>query len=156
MIRCEAAFIKSTLEAILEGGAKNSETLVLWLGRTTGKTTEVIEAYVPPQLAEFDRFQITSEGMRNVMRHLRDQRAFICAQVHSHPAEAFHSSADDEWAIVRHLGALSLVVPYFGARITPAYFLEHSAAYELSPHNKWELVNSAELPSRLVTYVNHR
>jgi len=35
----------------------------------------------------------------------------VAAQVHSHPDEAFHSKGDDEWAIVRHEGALSIVVP---------------------------------------------
>jgi len=38
----------------------------------------------------------------------------LIAQVHSHPTEAYHSEADDRFAIVTAEGGLSLVVPNFG------------------------------------------
>jgi hypothetical protein len=34
--------------------------------------------------------------------------------VHSHPAGAFHSPADDANPVLSHEGAISVVVPYFG------------------------------------------
>ena len=36
------------------------------------------------------------------------------ARIHSHPGEAFHSSADDSNPVLTQEGALSVVVPYFG------------------------------------------
>lgn len=36
------------------------------------------------------------------------------ARIHSHPAEAFHSRADDANPSLTHEGALSIVVPFFG------------------------------------------
>ena len=71
------------------------------------------------------------------MRHLRSGRLKIVAQVHSHPGEAFHSEVDDEWAIVRHVGALSLVVPGFARWTTPTNFVAQAVAYELSASNQW-------------------
>lgn len=36
------------------------------------------------------------------------------ARIHSHPAEAFHSHADDANPVLTHDGSLSIVVPFFG------------------------------------------
>lgn len=69
----------------------------------------------------------------------------IAAQVHSHPQEAFHSSADDTWAIVRHEGALSLVVPYFAQRTTDTSFLADQKTYRLDALNRWTNIPSPEL-----------
>ena len=67
----------------------------------------IVEAYVPEQEAEVDYFHIPPSGMMALMAHLRERRLGLAAQVHSHPARAFHSLADDKWAIVRHEGAMS-------------------------------------------------
>ena len=71
------------------------------------------------------------------MTHLRSDRLKVVAQVHSHPGKAFHSEADDQWAIVRNVGALSLVLPQFARHATPANFLLEAVTYELSVENEW-------------------
>ena len=38
----------------------------------------------------------------------------FAARIHSHPADAFHSPADDANPVLTHEGALSIVVPFFG------------------------------------------
>ena len=68
----------------------------------------------------------------------------IAAQVHTHPFEAFHSEADDRWAIVRHVGAVSLVVPYFATTTTPDNFLDQIALFSLDANNQW-----IEVPNHL-------
>lgn len=73
----------------------------------------------------------------------------IVAQVHSHPEEAFHSSADDDWAVIRHEGALSLVVPYFAARTTVETFARDLAAFVLSSRNHWTEIEPANLEQYL-------
>ena len=100
MLRCSTAMIKTTLEAIRLGGRARKEVLVLWLGRRQCDGVNVVEAFVPPQIARVDQFRGPPEAMRDVMRHLRETRTHICAQVHSHPGEAFHSAADDAWALM--------------------------------------------------------
>ena len=69
----------------------------------------------------------------------------IPAQVHSHPGRAFHSLADDHGAVIRHGGALSLVVPDFGLRTTVDRFLVDAKVYRLSDENRWIEVGAMEL-----------
>ena len=136
-LKCAPQIIETTLRHLREGGERDIETVVLWLGHATAEVTQITEAYRPDQEAAFDRFHISSEAMRAVMAHLRKTRAKIVAQVHSHPREAFHSAADDEWAIVRHAGAHSLVVPNFAEDTTLNNFFDQVAAYELSSDDRW-------------------
>ncbi len=39
----------------------------------------------------------------------------VLAQLHTHPGMAFHSLADDRLALPRQTGAISIVVPDYGA-----------------------------------------
>jgi len=73
----------------------------------------------------------------------------VASQVHTHPGEAFHSRADDQWAIVRHRGALSVVLPQFAATTTPDSFLLEAAVYQLNSSNAWIRVNAHELRGTL-------
>lgn len=148
-IHCPGSAIDRTLEVMWAGGRRNCEALVLWLARRSGDRIDVVEAYEPPYHSAVDQFHIPPEGMRIIMKRLRTERLHICAQVHSHPGRAFHSHADDTWAIVRHQGALSLVVPHFGAQTTTASFLESVAAYSLSADDKWELVPTDTLRNQI-------
>jgi proteasome lid subunit RPN8/RPN11 len=68
---------------------------------------------------------------------LRRERLMVAAQVHSHPGEAFHSYADDRWAIVRHEGALSLVVPDFALQTQVDNFLDQTKVFRFSETAKW-------------------
>lgn len=144
---CTTKIIDETLAEVRRGGSMDREALVLWLGRRTGDVTSVIEAFVPDYEARRDQFRVRPESMRAIMAHLRTTRTHICAQVHSHPARAFHSPADDEWAIVRHQGAISIVVPYFGTDLATTGFLNAVAAFALSAADRWEQILPATLPT---------
>lgn len=137
--------IAQTLGHLQDGGRENNERVVLWLGIRNGETIEIREVYSPEQISDTDFFRIPKEAMKTLLRHLRETRYFIAAQVHSHPEQAFHSSVDDEWAIVRHVGALSLVLPYFGLKSTENTFLHDARVFELSPGNRWIEIDSNEL-----------
>ncbi|MCP4737333.1 MAG: hypothetical protein GY873_24365, partial [Bosea sp.] len=93
-----------------------------------------------------DFFRIPPAAMKDLMAHLRRTRLQVVAQVHSHPGRAFHSEADDEWAIVRNRGALSLVVPRFGAGATVANFMDQTAMYRLSDDDMWIAVPDEDVP----------
>ena len=105
--------IRTTLEHLRAAGKKRSECVVLWLGRRLGDKIVVEKVWRPRQLAGAGFFEIPPQSMAELFAELRQSRSMIAAQVHSHPREAFHSAADDTWAIIRHEGALSLVLPYF-------------------------------------------
>lgn len=146
-IQISNGLIDQTIDELQRGGAKGHERVVLWLG-IPGDVVRVTEVFVPQQTTASDYFHISREGMAQLMRHLREGDLMIAAQVHSHPEEAFHSKADDYWAIVRHVGALSFVLPYFALETTPDSFVADAILFELTEHNQWIEVSKPDLFTR--------
>lgn len=142
---CPPTVIETTLMHLREAGRLRHECVVLWLGRRDGEAIRVAHAYRPLQNAQADMFHIPRAGMAALHEELRRQRLMVAAQVHSHPFEAFHSKADDRWAIVRHEGALSLVVPHFATSTTLPTFLEHAKVFQFSAAAKWVEVFQPEV-----------
>jgi hypothetical protein len=147
-VACPSAVVGATIDALRESGARGHEGIVLWLGRRRGDEVELVAAYVPEHTARHDMFHIPPSGMRKLQAHLRAHRWMIGAQVHSHPGHAFHSRADDDWAIVRHVGALSIVAPYFARHLTTGSFMADCATYELDEANRWRRVQVRDVVSR--------
>jgi proteasome lid subunit RPN8/RPN11 len=144
-IDCFPLFLETTLQHLKQAGERQRECVVLWLARRDGDLLRVEEAYLPAQSAREDLFRIPPESMNALYAELRRRRLIVAAQVHSHPKEAFHSKADDEWAIIRHEGALSLVVPYFASQTTSETFLDHTKVFQFSAHARWVEVPRAEV-----------
>lgn len=114
------ATIDQMLETMREFGSNGWEVLVLWVGDiepNTGKA-HVVQAFVPKQKAISNEdgvgYFVNSETLFELNRDLSETGLRLIAQVHSHPREAYHSEADDRYAIVTAEGGLSLVVPNFG------------------------------------------
>lgn len=139
-VRVPRSVIAITLTAFQAAGASRRECVVLWLGRRTHSEISVVQAYVPDQVAQEDFFKIPRASMAALFQVLRDGELMVAAQVHTHPRDAFHSAADDRWAIVRHVGALSLVLPNFAQKTSVDSFLNEAAVFRLSDRNEWELV----------------
>lgn len=132
------AAAEATLTHLRNAGARGVECIVLWLGKRDNSGWTVEEAYRPEQSARMDQFTIPAVAMQALYAHLKSHRRMLVAQVHSHPEFAFHSRADDVGAIVRHVGALSIVIPHFALRTTAESFVEDSAVFRLSPANHWD------------------
>jgi hypothetical protein len=141
-ITCTGDTLDQTIAILRAGGELSQERVVLWLtsASATREPIAIAEVYEPEQIADIDYFKLPPESLRALMMHLRARRLKIVAQVHSHPGAAFHSEADDKWAIVRQVGALSLVLPRFARQTTSKNFLNEVITYELSPKNEWLLV----------------
>jgi proteasome lid subunit RPN8/RPN11 len=139
--------VEMTLERLHHSGSSGHEGIVLWLGERKKQQSIVTHVYEPLHTADKDFFHIPPEGMRALMDCLRDNDVSVLAQVHTHPEEAFHSRADDKWAIVRHVGAMSLVLPYFARGVTPANFISQMATFRLSQTNHWLEVPRREASS---------
>jgi len=137
------AILEDTLARLQTGGALGQERMIAWLGRDTptggGKVREL---YEPEQMCKKDQFYLPPSSMRALMQTLAQKRSKILAQIHTHPGRAFHSEADDAWAIIRHRGALSLVLPYFAESTTIETFLADVVTYECSADGRWDLVPS--------------
>jgi hypothetical protein len=137
--------VSEMLRHFHEAGRRHSECVALLLGRRIGEEIVVSEVCIPDQRAGMDFFEIPPSSMEALFARLRAGRLMIAAQVHTHPMEAFHSVADDTWAIIRHEGALSLVLPYFARATTETTFLSQLASFRLSPEDTWE-----EIPPSLL------
>jgi sugar phosphate isomerase/epimerase len=137
--------IEETLKHLQEAGRRGSECVVLWFGRETGGRIEVEAVCRPAQVAGADIFRIPPPAMREIIGIIAKHGWMIAAQVHSHPKEAFHSLADDTWAIVRHENALSLVLPYFAAKTTWTSFQQDQKAFRLAADNRWHEVAPREM-----------
>lgn len=76
-----------------------------------------VRLVVPEQRASRTRsgmsVEVTRAGQLQLAAALGSDELFV-ARIHSHPGEAFHSAADDVNPVLTHVGALSIVVPYFG------------------------------------------
>ena len=149
LVTCPAILVDTTLNTLREAGARHCEGIVLWLGQRGPNHIQVQEAYRPAHTAREDMFHISSAGMSALQAELRRRRLMVAAQVHSHPQAAFHSKADDRWAIIRHEGALSLVVPNFAAFTTTSRFLETTKIFRFSAQARWTEVPATETPACL-------
>ncbi len=132
--------VGDTISKLQRVGLRQAEGIVLWLGAQHDGVVRVEEAYEPEYHSEKDYFRIPPTGMARLLSYLGDSGLHIIAQVHTHPEEAFHSRADDTWAIVRHLGALSLVLPYFAKHTSIENFLTEAAVFCLAENGQWQLV----------------
>ena len=119
---------------------QHSECVVLWLAAREAEQLTVKEVYRPAQKASEDYFEIPRESMAAIMQRLRQKSLSIAAQIHTHPQRAFHSAADERWAIVRHVGALSVVIPEFARRTTPDSFFDQSAVFRLNESGRWQQI----------------
>lgn len=144
-VRCVLNQVEETLGHLREAGRSSRECVVLWLARRDGADADVVEVYRPLQNAEEDMFRIPPEGMTALQARQRERRVMVAAQIHSHPGRAFHSRADDRWAIIRHEGALSLVVPDFAARTPAERFLADTKVYQFSATGHWVEVPPGEV-----------
>lgn len=149
IVKCPLALLDKTLLQLRAAGQRRQECIMLWLGRRNGDSIDVVDAYRPEQNAREDMFHIPRTSMNALYSELRQRRLMVAAQVHSHPKEAFHSRADDQWAIIRHRGALSLVVPYFASETFASNFLDHTKVFQFSDNAKWAEVPKKDIHSWL-------
>jgi hypothetical protein len=149
-VSCSRETLASTLAILRHGGQRGEERVALWLSSAAPRApAPILEVYEPSQTAKADRFYLPTSSMRVLLAHLRVSRLRIVAQIHTHPGRAFHSDIDAEWAIIRHCGALSLVLPNFAATTTPENFLSQVATYERSESGEWERRSNRGPSSRI-------
>jgi len=135
--------IQQSIESLK--ASHNKEKVLLWFGKKSGTSYTVDEIFTPIQITEADYFHIPEAGMQEIMDRLRTTRKMLVAQIHTHPGHAYHSMADDKWAILRHEGAYSLVLPFFCSTTTEANFLDNVATFILTKSNKWSEVDNSNI-----------
>jgi hypothetical protein len=143
-----------TLSVLRRCGEAHCEGLVLWVGRINDRQAFVEEVWVPRQRPIRSEhgvgYFVEAQALFELNQQLASAKVRLIAQVHSHPAEAYHSETDDAYAIVTTEGGLSLVVPNFGrAPANPAvwavYRLVDAQWKELSREQATRLLQLASL-----------
>lgn len=116
-----AEVLEQTLAVLQHAGRDGNEAFVTWGGlvRDQATTLQIVSAIVPDQRAHQtpNGLLVTVDGQSlfEVNRALYMRGEVLAAQVHSHPEDAYHSNTDDCFSLVTLTGALSVVVPRFGA-----------------------------------------
>jgi proteasome lid subunit RPN8/RPN11 len=137
--------VEATVAELKRAGTMSHERVVIWLGKRTPGAITVEESFIPEQHNESDYFHIPPEAMRALLARLARGRRMVAAQVHSHPMEAFHSPADNRWAIVRHQDALSFVLPWFCSKTTAESFVPDAAIFRLTEDNRFVEIARGEI-----------
>jgi hypothetical protein len=132
-VRVPSDVVRSVHSHLREAGAAGFEGVGFWAGAAEGTAFQVQAAVVPTQFGQRgeDGVSVIIKGdelfRMNVWLH--KNRLTLVAQLHSHPGAAYHSSTDDDYAIMTRLGGLSIVVPNFARQ---PFSLDEAAIYRLT------------------------
>ena len=133
-----------TIDRIRQRGESGAEGVMLWLGRRSECDAGVSEAYEPLYRSKADQFIVPPAGMSALMDRICATGHAVVAQVHSHPQRAFHSEADETWALVKHVGAYSIVLPWFGMHTTAEDFWQQAAVFVMQANGRWMELSNAD------------
>ena len=116
--RIEESAIRETVEAIRSVGQDGYESFVLWSGTRHGDTFTVAKVHIPKQTSYKLKsglcVRVDGSELHRLNMWLYEAQQVIGVQVHSHPADAYHSETDDTHPIATLAGSLSIVLPFFG------------------------------------------
>ncbi|MDE0653227.1 MAG: Mov34/MPN/PAD-1 family protein [bacterium] len=120
----------------LANGTRGLETTGMLRANSSGIVTGIV---IPDQVANpfpLCWVEVTRRGKFELAAALEQGETYV-ARIHSHPGAAFHSETDDRNPALTYEGALSIVVPNFGAGLASG--LEESAIYRRSSRSWVEL-----------------
>jgi hypothetical protein len=118
------------------GGAR--ECVAYWTGTTDNDFVDCVEH--PLHSSSEGGYSVEDRWLTGFWRSLGQLRRSIKAQIHTHPAAAFHSAIDDDWPIVSQCGFVSIVIPNFALG---AVSLDNAWIGRLRADGKWEQLQSA-------------
>ena len=140
--RIEASAIRETVEAIRSAGQGGYELFVIWSGTRDDNVFTVAKVHIPDQVSyKLDAglcVRIDGAELHRLNVWLYEAQQVIGVQVHSHPADAYHSETDDTYPVATLDGSLSIVLPFFGR---DGWESRDIAAYRLGQHGWVELAS---------------
>jgi hypothetical protein len=109
------------MEAMKARGDEGAE-LFLALGATVsedGRTVTFRRVHLPEQTCysgpEGLLVKIDGDAIFELNRSCFEHEEILAGQIHAHPSDAYHSPADDQLAMIKLPGGLSIVVPHFAS-----------------------------------------
>lgn len=109
--------VHKTEHSLIKAGRRGYERFVLWSGVIVDEIAHVHTTHIPRQTAYKTSdgllVRVPGEALHELNVWLYENDEALVAQIHAHPANAYHSETDDTYPIVTTLGGLSIVVPDF-------------------------------------------
>jgi hypothetical protein len=134
---------------LAEPGLEGLEAVVLWIGRKQGESlVEILGVHMPEQLAVRTELGVAVTVLEDALSALiagLPAGMFVPARLHTHPAEAYHSSIDDDNMLLSHRGAISIVVPDFARERVE---LARCSVNELDRRHRWRELDPREVETR--------
>ena len=116
--RIQESAIRETVKAIRSAGQDGYELFVVWSGTRDDDIFTIAKVHVPDQTSYKDDaglcVRVDGSELHRLNVWLYEAQQVIGVQVHSHPADAYHSETDDTYPIATLDGSLSIVLPFFG------------------------------------------
>jgi hypothetical protein len=124
-------------------GVDGFEATALIAGHVDRRTWRGSRLFVPDQRASRSPcfVEVTKAGKLQLAAALAPTERWV-ARIHSHPAEAFHSSVDDRNPFLTAEGSWSIVVPYFGLGLRGG--IERCAIFR-RVSGRWSEVDSVQV-----------
>ena len=115
IMRVERSLVRASALMLRELSDDRMEAVLLWAGVRHGAFASVRRIVVPEFTSTSVHFEVSLEERIALSSALAAEGEMVLAQLHTHPGPAFHSRADDRFALPRHTDAVSIVVPDFAA-----------------------------------------
>lgn len=146
MIAIVPEVLEHSFQHLRRCGASRRECVVFWAGPLSepGRVDEVLH---PRHTASAGGYEVDPAWISELWLDLADRKQTVRAQVHTHPGTAYHSSTDNDFALVHTPDYMSLVIPDFacGAVGLAGSFLTARTAdgswRELDPHAAIEVTS---------------
>lgn len=145
-------FIFAESDAAFRNGSH--ETFVIWTTplKYTGSICEIKRCIVPAQRPGFTAtgayVHIEGHELNKIQFENFDKGERSVVQLHTHPStNVIMSRLDLEWEVVKHVGALSIIVPSYGSRGLEKF--PGVNVYERM-EKEWRLWSKEEIRERLV------
>jgi hypothetical protein len=140
--------VGDAFEFMREAGREGYESVTLFAGRDVEGMYQVLAVYIPVQYSyktEYGlMYEVSSDELSKLDDWLYDNKLSLFCQMHTHPEEAYHSTADDDRCIVTSIGGISIVIPRFAQDEVD---IRNWAVYRLKRKMGWTELDERELQS---------
>lgn len=136
LYRLPRRMIDETFAHFRSCGNGENECQVYWLSHQE-RPLDLIEVSHPRHWASRYGLAIEGKWISNFWSDIANRKMSVRFQVHTHPAQAFHSATDDAFPLMFHAGFLSLVIPDFA--LGPIGF-EGAYLTEIQSDGEWKQI----------------
>lgn len=151
-VEVPGSLLHETYRLLREAGTDGREAIVLWAGEFFEDSGFRVTTILRPAQTTYRGpdgllAAVSGDELFRINRMLSDKGLRLIAQVHTHPSAAYHSSTDDDFAMVTARGSLSIVVPDFAAG-QPA--IDSCVVYRLTDPCAWEELTTRDVAALIL------